>query len=39
VRDHYGALLIGLPGVGKSHAAVAIAIGAIRAGYHAFVRN
>lgn len=39
VRDHHGALLIGPPGVGKSHAAVAIAVGAIRAGYHAFVRS
>jgi len=39
VRDHHGALLIGPPGVGKSHAAVAIAIGAIRAGYHALVRS
>src|SRR5438128_5457470 len=39
IRDHHGALLIGPPGVGKSHAAVAIAIGAIRAGYHAFVRS
>jgi DNA replication protein DnaC len=39
VRDHQGALLIGPPGVGKSHAAVAIAVGAIRAGYHAFIRS
>ena len=39
IRDHQGALLIGPPGVGKSHAAVAIAIGAIRAGYHAFLRS
>ena len=39
IRDHHGALLIGPPGVGKSHAAVAIAVGAIRAGYHAFVRS
>jgi DNA replication protein DnaC len=34
VRDHHGALLIGPPGVGKSHAAVAIAVEAIRAGAH-----
>jgi DNA replication protein DnaC len=40
IREHQGALLIGPPGgVGKSHAAVAIAVGAIRAGYHAFVRS
>jgi DNA replication protein DnaC len=39
IRDHQGALLIGPPGIGKSHAAVAIAVGAIRAGYHAFVRS
>jgi DNA replication protein DnaC len=39
IRAHHGALLIGPPGVGKSHAAVAIAVGAIRAGYHAFVRS
>jgi len=39
IRDHHGALLIGPPGVGKSHAAVATAVGAIRAGYHAFVRS
>jgi DNA replication protein DnaC len=39
IRDHHGALLIGPPGVGKSHAATAIAVGAIRAGYHAFVRS
>jgi DNA replication protein DnaC len=39
IRDHHGVLLIGPPGIGKSHAAVAIAVGAIRAGYHAFVRS
>lgn len=39
IREHHGVLLIGPPGVGKSHAAVAIAVGAIRAGYHAFVRS
>lgn len=39
IRAHHGALLIGPPGVGKSHVAVAIAVGAIRAGYHAFVRS
>ena len=39
MRAHHGALLMGPPGVGKSHVAVAIAVGAIRAGYHAFVRS
>jgi len=39
IRDHHGALLIGPPGVGKSHAVVAIAVGAIRAGYQVFVRS
>jgi len=39
LANHANALLIGPPGVGKSHAVTAIAIGAIRAGYRAFVRN
>lgn len=32
-------LLVGPPGVGKSHASVAIAIGAIRAGYRVLIRS
>jgi DNA replication protein DnaC len=39
VGEHAGALLIGPPGVGKSHAAVAIAVGAIRAGYRVLVKS
>jgi len=39
VSTHQGVLLIGPPGIGKTHAAVAIAVGAIRAGYQARVRN
>jgi DNA replication protein DnaC len=39
VAQHAGVLLIGPPGVGKSHAAVAIAVGAIRAGYRALIRS
>ncbi|HUE84548.1 MAG TPA: IS21-like element helper ATPase IstB [Vicinamibacterales bacterium] len=39
VADHHGVLLIGPPGVGKSHTATAIAIGAIRRGYRARVRS
>jgi DNA replication protein DnaC len=39
VGEHHGALLIGPPGVGKSHAVTAIAIGAIRRGYRALVRS
>jgi len=39
VSRHEGVLLIGPPGVGKTHAATAIAIGAIRAGYRALVRT
>jgi DNA replication protein DnaC len=39
VAEHGGALLIGPPGVGKSHAVTAIAVGAIRAGYRVLVRN
>jgi DNA replication protein DnaC len=39
VTEHRDALLIGPPGVGKSHTVTAIAIGAIRAGYRVFLRN
>jgi DNA replication protein DnaC len=39
VAQHQGVLLIGPPGVGKSHVAVAIAVGAIRAGYRARIRS
>ncbi|MFC1539884.1 IS21-like element helper ATPase IstB [Gemmatimonadota bacterium] len=39
IASHGNALLIGPPGVGKSHAAVAIAVGAIRAGYKALIRG
>jgi DNA replication protein DnaC len=39
IARHLGVLLIGPPGVGKSHACVAIAVGAIRAGYRALVRS
>jgi DNA replication protein DnaC len=39
VAQHLGVLLIGPPGVGKSHAVVAITVGAIRAGYRVLVRS
>ncbi len=39
VAQHTDALLIGPPGLGKSHIATAIAIGAIRAGYRALIRS
>ncbi|MBN1459860.1 MAG: IS21-like element helper ATPase IstB [Armatimonadetes bacterium] len=39
VTQHQGVLLIGPPGVGKSHAAIAIAVGAIRAGHRALIRS
>jgi len=39
VAQHQGVLLIGPPGVGKSHATVALAVGAIRAGYRARIRS
>ena len=39
VQTHSGVLLIGPPGVGKSHMATAIAVGAIRAGQRALVRS
>jgi len=39
VQTHGGVLLIGPPGVGKSHMATAIAVGAIHAGRRALVRS
>jgi DNA replication protein DnaC len=39
LQTHGGVLLIGPPGVGKSHMATAIAVGAIRAGRRALVRS
>jgi DNA replication protein DnaC len=39
VQTHDGVLLIGPPGVGKSHMATALAVGAIRAGHRALVRS
>jgi DNA replication protein DnaC len=39
IAERRGVLLIGPPGVGKSHAVAAIAVGAIRAGYRALVKN
>jgi DNA replication protein DnaC len=39
VALHEDVLLIGPPGVGKSHIATAIAVGAIRAGYRVIVRS
>lgn len=39
VGERRGALLIGPPGVGKSRAVTAIAVGAIRAGYRVLVRS
>lgn len=39
VQTHGGVLLIGPPGVGKSHMATALAVGAIRAGHRALVRS
>jgi DNA replication protein DnaC len=39
VPSHGGILLIGPPGVGKSHLATAIAVGAIHAGHRALVRS
>jgi DNA replication protein DnaC len=39
VAKHENALLIGPPGLGKSHVVTAITIGAVRAGYRAFLRS
>jgi DNA replication protein DnaC len=39
IASHQGVLLIGPPGIGKTHVAIAIAVGAIRAGYRALVRS
>ena len=39
LQTHGGVLLIGPPGVGKSHVATALAVGAIRAGHRALVRS
>lgn len=39
VQSHGGVLLIGPPGVGKSHVATALAVGAIRAGHRALIRS
>lgn len=39
IDAHGGVLLIGPPGVGKSHIATAVAVGAIRAGRRALVRS
>ena len=39
INTHAGVLLIGPPGVGKSHVATAIAVGAIRAGRRVLVRD
>jgi DNA replication protein DnaC len=39
VADHGGVLLLGPPGTGKSHIAVALAVAAILAGYTVFYRS
>lgn len=39
VQTHGGVLLIGPPGVRRSHCAVALAVGAIKAGHRALVRS
>jgi len=39
MQTHGGVLLIGPPGVGKSHVATALAVGAIRAGHRALIRS
>lgn len=39
VRERTNVLLVGPPGVGKSHSVCAIAIGAIRAGYRVLIKS
>ena len=39
VAEHAHVLLIGPPGIGKSHLATALAVGAIRAGYRVLTRS
>jgi DNA replication protein DnaC len=39
VAEHHHVLLVGAPGLGKSHVATAIAVGAIRAGYRVLTRS
>jgi len=39
IASHHGVLLIGPPGIGKTHVAIAMAVGAIRAGYRAILRS
>jgi len=39
VAEHAHVLLFGPPGIGKSHLATALAVGAIRAGYRALTRS
>jgi DNA replication protein DnaC len=39
IASHQGVLLIGPPGIGKTHVAIAVAVGAIRAGYRTIVRS
>jgi len=39
IASHQGVLLIGPPGIGKTHVVTAIAVGAIRAGYKAIIRS
>jgi DNA replication protein DnaC len=39
VQTHAGVLLIGPPGVGKSHMATPLAVGAIRSGHRVLIRS